>query len=193
MQQRMRMARSLLLSGSAGAVYDLRITGAGISIKCSNEKHVHWRNLISAVLILVLLPISSIAAVCNITCRTNGMPNMAMTSLPPQAGQGLPAHHHHEITPNSDSNVVAIASLSHQLLASHACCNGLLPTLASPCVKSQDNTLQEQTVVSKSGRDSGIVQNHVSDLFLFKEDLSRYSIQLASAPPALSHSLSLRI
>jgi hypothetical protein len=168
----------------------------------ATESNVHWRTLITAVLILVLLPISSIAAVCEVNCRTNGMSKMAMSSVPPHTSHnaGLPAaQHHHGIAPNSEPNVVAPAALPHQLLAGHACCNALLPTLTSPCVKSQNNTLQEQIVAAKWSPTFRIVQAQVSGLLLFKEYLifkeylSRNSIPLASVPLALSHSLSLRI
>jgi hypothetical protein len=161
----------------------------------ATTSNVHWRTLISAVLILVLLPISSLAAVCDVNCRTNGMRSMAMNLRSPHTGQNARpvVQHHHEITPDSDPNVVSIAAVSHQVLASHACCNGLERTQISPCVRSENNTLQEQTLVSRCGRNSGIVRNHVSDLFVFKENLSRDSIPLASVPPAFFHSLTLRI
>jgi hypothetical protein len=165
----------------------------------ATESNVHWRTLISAVLILVLLPISSVAAVCDMNCRTNGMPSMAMHSMSRHAGHRTsPAtQHHHQLA--SDSNPNAIAAVSYQVLASHACCNGLLRTLTSPCSRSQNNTLQEQIVAPKWSPNPGIVQTQVSGLLLFKENLifkdclSRNSIPLASVPPALSHSLSLRI
>jgi hypothetical protein len=167
----------------------------GISIKYCDENNVHWRTLISAVLILMLLPLSSLAAVCGVNCRTNGMPDMAMNAPSPHAGQnaGPGAHHHHESTPGSDPDVISITSVSHQLVASLACCAGLLPTLTSPCVTAQNDLLKEQPV-SKCGRNSGIVQSQVSDLLpFFKERLNRHSIPLSSMPSNLSESLSLRI
>lgn len=170
---------------------DLRILATGISIKYCDE-NVHWRPLISTVLILVLLSISSSAAVCVVTCRTNGMQSMAMNSLSPHAGHNSApaAHHHHEITSDSHRNVVAAAS--HQFLTSHTCCSGVLPTLTSSCLRSQNNTLQERTVAPTCAA-SGIVQHHVTCRLVSKETFRRRSIPPASVLHAFSHSLTLRI
>lgn len=156
---------------------------------------MHLRTVISAVLILLLLPVSSVAAVCDMNCRTNGMPDIAMKSMSPDAGQapGPAAHHHHQIPTGSARSVASTAVVAHQHFASHACCSGLLPRLNSPCVKSQNNAVQEQAVAPKCGLDSGIMQNQVSGLLLFTETLSRNSIPLPSAPSAFFHSLALRI
>ena len=151
---------------------------------------MRWRTLISAVLILALLPISSVAAVCALNCRTNGMPSMAMESMSRHGGHNASATHHHETTSDSDPN--SIAAVSHQFLASHACCSDPLPTQNSPCVGFQDYRLQDQTVVPKCG-DFAIVQQHVTGRFVLKEPFSRDSIPLTSIPPAVSHSGTLRI
>lgn len=156
---------------------------------------MHWRTLISAVLILLLLPLSSLAAVCDVNCRTRGMPNMPMGSaaLHTSNASGSATQHHHETKPASDPDVISIAAVSHQVSSSHACCTGLLPTLTSPCVKSQNSALQEQTVVSNCGRNAVIARSQVFDLFVFREDMSRDSISPTSTPQFHSYSLTLRI
>jgi hypothetical protein len=156
---------------------------------------VHWRTLISAVLILLLLPLSSLAAVCGVNCRTRGMPDMPMDSaaLHTNNASGSATQHHHETKPASDPDVMSIAAVSHQVSSCHACCTGLLPTLTSPCVRSQNSALQEQAIVSNYGRNAVIVRSQVLDLFVFREDLSRDSISPASTPQVHSYSLTLRI
>lgn len=152
---------------------------------------MHSRTLISAVVMLALLPISSIRAVCEVNCRAHGMPNMVMDSPLPHSDHNAraAAHHHHEIT--SDSGPNAIAAVSDRFLASHACCSGFLPTLTSPCLRSQNST-QERTVAPKSDN-SSIVQLCVSGLFVFKDTFSRNSIPSPADPPAFPHAFSLRI
>jgi hypothetical protein len=140
---------------------------------------------------LALLPISSVAAVCALNCRTNGMPSMPMESMSRHGSHNAraAAHHHHEIT--SDSGPKATAAVSDQFSASHACCSSFLPTLTSPCLRSQNST-QEQTVAPKCNN-SSIVQLCVSRLFVFKNTFSRNSISSPADPPAFSHAFSLRI
>jgi hypothetical protein len=163
-----------------------------ITIEHCGDNNVHWRTLISAVLILVLLSLSSAAPVCDVQCRTSGMPGMKMNSGSPHVGSA--AQHHHQITPDSDDpDAGSIAPVSQLLFAKNACCVGLLPTLTIPCVKPQNNTFEKQFVAPKWNPDSGRVQNQLAGLSLFQESLNPDSTTPAAVPPVVSHSLTLRI
>ena len=113
---------------------------------------VYLRAVISTLLILALLPISSAAAICDLSCRKAVMPEMVTTSEgPPHAAHRASSGSHHHDSSRTTEHLrsetdARDAADPHQISDSHGCCDENLLTLSSPCATS----LQESQVRTTS-------------------------------------------
>ena len=111
---------------------------------------VYLRTVISTLLILALMPISSVAAICDLNCQKAAMPAMTMSSEDPghAAHRASSAAHHHHSSPAREllRYDASNAADPHQVSDSHGCCDGISLTLSSPCATS----LQESQVRTAS-------------------------------------------
>lgn len=147
---------------------------------------MHWRTVISGLVIMALLPVSSLAAICNTSCRMTAMPARSTHTAE------IAIHHHHRAPGTMpQAQVGTVPGTPHQLLPDHKCCNDSTPEISGPCLTSETNDLQEQTSSPRFFAGFGVVQNH--NTLITKDDLNQRAPSLAMALSPSSRSLTLRI
>ena len=117
-------------------------------VLASGMADVHLRNFISAFLIVALLPVSSLAGICNVNCDMSAKPVITVqTSI----AQLHAAHRHHSSHEMMAPGQATAGSTQHSI--SHRCCNQNEPMFSRLCSMPKNNLLQEQRVSPKSGQD----------------------------------------
>lgn len=151
---------------------------------------MHLRTFISTVLISALMPLSSLAGICEINCR---MLAMASPVVQPSADAAHADHHHsHDMMMPSGNGTAGQASSTPRSM-DHRCCNQSRATLSNPCSISMSNDLQEQRVSPKSGQELATVQTLIPDSPRIRQHLNRRSSAKLFDTPVSSLPLPLRI
>jgi hypothetical protein len=159
---------------------------------------VYLRTVISTLLLLALLPISSVAAICDLSCRKAAMPamvTMSEGSLHAAHRISSGAHHHdsslttEHLRSETDARDTAD---SRQVSGSHGCCAGIPLTLSSPCATSLQES-QARTASPEFDSKSATAQAHAPVPVLSIKKANRvYGAETLLCDTA-SHSLTLRI
>jgi len=131
----------------------LRIVSLGITIKKSATAQIgmRLRTLISGLLILLLMPIFSFSASCNVSCGM--LPETAKHSSHRSSIEPMNAMHHHHAGPeqkNKNDGSAARAN-SHNISSNHTCCNGGQPVLLKLCLSLQGGILPETMISTGVG------------------------------------------
>src|SRR5215467_13321765 len=105
---------------------------------------MHWRSLISGLLILVLMPAWSLAASCDFYCDTAAPINagaVARAAHRPRSGTATQNHHHESGMKNATAGAQAarVATNDQQSFSGHRCCEVLGANWSTSCVTPQGN------------------------------------------------------
>ena len=153
----------------------LRVSGINICI----ELDMHWRSLISGLLILVLMPAWSLAASCDFYCRATTAPtNSSVLAHAPHIARPAIQHHHHPdgmVNAAAQDQVAQAASNGHQLFGSRTCCRGTGTRLSMSCVTPQQSVLQEARLAQNGNDNSEVVQSRPPAFRLIEQDRNRPS------------------
>src|SRR5204863_9015826 len=109
----------------------------------SSTKIVHSQTVISAFLIVALLPITSLAAVCNVNCEMQDrhVNHPASSNAAPSQ---IPAQHHHSSSEITSTNNTSLQAGLHGVSSGHGCCNDSGRKLSSVCQSQLNSVKQEQ-------------------------------------------------
>src|SRR5215471_19725248 len=109
---------------------------------------MHWRSLISGLLILVLMPAWSLAASCDFYCDTTAPANadaVARAAHHPRSTTATQNHHHESGMENVAAGAQATrpATNDEPSFSGHSCCEVLGANWSTSCVAPQPNARQE--------------------------------------------------
>lgn len=156
------------------------------------------RIIISALLVLVLLSLSSFGAICKLDCRSAVMPKpMAMSSMERTSAYTVAVishhqHHHSKVrqVPLNSETIIA-AEMPQETVASQACCSS--NQTVSSCVARNQNVLQEPTTGPKVDVNSAIVRTHAFATLPIIKSLGQTFAPRTSVRHETPSSLTLRI
>jgi len=130
------------------------------------------RPFISAFLIAVLLPGSSLAAFCETNCRSEAIHTHELSSSMDPSHAAHQHHHHHLATPASNSGG---SQGPHHHSVGHQCCDGKGFKISSACLMRHDSILQEQKAPPKSQPRIAALQMLISDVGEAREHPSQHT------------------
>lgn len=164
---------------------------------------MHLRIFISGFLILALVPASSFGAICSASCQMAALPRMPAHCMEPSDNSSpadTPAHQHQGISKNhgaskkvSHLNGGAAQRRPKQFPLSHTCCNGNANAVSSPCLSSETQVFQDQTISPAFRVGFGLLPTHGPGLLIVSEQPTRHAASNALVLSAFSRSLTLRI
>jgi hypothetical protein len=161
---------------------------------------VYRPTLSAALLVLLVLPTSSLTTVCDLNCQRGALPGMAMSSpgfrqAVHDPSSGRPLHHHASGHSQHSARGADVATVveNGQVSPNHQCCHNSRVAVSSPCAASRLIESQAQTATPKVGYKPLLVQGKAPAL--------AFTIQAVNQNPAgenvargpAPHSLTLRI
>lgn len=162
------------------------------------------RSLISAFLVLALLPIYSFGTICELNCRTAAMPeavmlkSMAMSSMEPGSAHHPTAanhaqHHSHARHSAVKSDNALSVTTPQQNTATQGCCDSSQALSTSSCAAQNQNVLREPTRTTEFDSNPAILQTNStihSSVFQASRSINAPRTVVRDEAPA---SLTLRI
>ncbi len=157
------------------------------------------RILISALLVLALLPVYSFAAICGLNCcATLVSKPMAMSSM-----EGAAAHHvslidhrqHHSKVDQStlSQNAVIATGTPEQTVAARVCCSGNQTASSASCGARNTNALQEPVTAPKFDSNPAVLPASASIHTRAVQDSNRVDTPRAPVRDQAPSLLTLRI
>lgn len=161
---------------------------------------MHWRSLISGLLILVLMPAWSLAAGCDFYCRAIAAADRpAKSSSPAHAlhgGEAALQHHHHEygmMDVAAEPHAVGVTASDHQHFASRTCCKGTGASFSTSCMTHQRSGFEERRLAPKYNDNLDVVQSGAPAFLSIEQGRNRRSSPQDQRSTVCSPSPILRI
>ena len=126
------------------------------------------RLLISALLVLALLPVSSFGAICELNCCTVVVPKlMAMSSMERTSAHraSLISHHQHQFKvqqSTQNQNAVIAAGTPEQAAIAQVCCPRNQTVSSASCGAQEQSALQEPSKTPTIGGSPSVLRTYAS-------------------------------
>ena len=104
------------------------------------------RAVISGVLILMLTPVSSLAAICHLSCAMR--PESPRHSSATHLGEARHAAHHHHTDFENTGHAGAVNAVPQRVASGHACCNADQSAFSPACLTLRSSSFSRSIITT---------------------------------------------
>jgi hypothetical protein len=130
------------------------------------------RAFISAFLIAIVLPGSSLAGMCEANCRSAAIHSQGISS---SAVPSHVAHHHHNSNPANVTTTTGASQDPHHHSVGHQCCDGNALKISSACLMRHDSILPAQKAAPKFQSQVADLELRISDVAAARENINQHT------------------